>query len=57
MTGGNFGTSVLANEMYSQIFVQFDAGKGSALAVMLFLSVTPIFIYNIRSLKRERSNK
>ena len=57
MTGGNFGTSVLANEMYSQIFVQFDAGKGSALAVMLFLSVTPIFIYNIRSLKRERSSK
>jgi alpha-glucoside transport system permease protein len=57
MTGGNFGTSVLANEMYSQIFVQFDAGKGSALAVMLFLSVTPIFIYNIRSLKKERSNK
>ena len=56
MTGGNFGTSVLANEMYSQIFVQFDAGKGSALAVMLFLSVVPIFIYNIRTLKSEREN-
>jgi alpha-glucoside transport system permease protein len=56
MTGGNFGTSVLANEMYSQIFVQFDAGKGSALAVMLFMSVVPIFIYNIRTLKNERAN-
>jgi alpha-glucoside transport system permease protein len=56
MTGGNFGTSVLANEMYSQIFVQFDAGKGSALAVMLFASVIPIFIYNIRTLKSERAN-
>lgn len=56
MTGGNFGTSVLANEMYSQIFVQFDAGKGSALAVMLFVSVLPIFIYNIRSLRRERAH-
>jgi len=56
MTGGNFGTSVLANEMYSQIFVQFDAGKGSALAVMLFMSVIPIFIYNIRTLKSERAN-
>ena len=30
MTGGNFGTNVLANEMYSQTFVQFDQGKGSA---------------------------
>jgi len=24
MTGGNFSTNVLANEMYSQVFVQFD---------------------------------
>ena len=44
MTGGNFGTNVLANEMYSQVFVQFDQGKGSALAVALFISVTPILI-------------
>lgn len=56
MTGGNFGTNVLANEMFSQVFVQFDQGKGSALAVILFLLVSPILIYNIRSLKRERSH-
>jgi alpha-glucoside transport system permease protein len=57
MTGGNFSTNVLANEMYSQTFVQFDQGKGSALAVILFLLVTPILIYNIRSLRQERANK
>ncbi len=56
MTGGNFGTNVLANEMYSQIFVQFDQGKGSALAVVLFICVTPILIYNIRSIRRERAH-
>jgi alpha-glucoside transport system permease protein len=56
MTGGNFSTNVLANEMYSQTFVQFDQGKGSALAVILFLLVTPILIYNIRSLRRERAH-
>jgi alpha-glucoside transport system permease protein len=56
MTGGNFGTNVLANEMYSQVFVQFDQGKGSALAIVLFLLVTPILIYNIRSLRRERTH-
>ncbi len=56
MTGGNFSTNVLANEMYSRVFVQFDQGKGSALAVILFLLVTPILIYNIRSLRMERSN-
>ena len=56
MTGGNFSTNVLANEMYSQTFVQFDQGKGSALAVVLFLLVTPILIYNSKSLRRERSH-
>lgn len=56
MTGGNFGTNVLANEMYSQTFVQFDQGKGSALAVVLFLLVMPILIYNIKSLRKERTH-
>ena len=56
MTGGNFSTNVLANEMYSRTFVQFDQGKGSALSVVLFLLVTPILIYNIRSLKKERAH-
>ena len=56
MTGGNFSTNVLANEMYSQTFVQFDQGKGSALAVVLFLLVTPILIYNIQSLRKERAH-
>ncbi len=56
MTGGNFGTNVLANEMYSQIFVQFDQGKGSALAVVLFICVMPILIYNICSIRRERAH-
>ena len=56
MTGGNFSTNVLANEMYSQVFVQFDTGKGSALAIVLFLLVTPILVYNIRSLRKERAH-
>jgi alpha-glucoside transport system permease protein len=54
MTGGNFGTQVLANDMYSQTFVQFDNGKGSALAVILFAGVLPLVAYNIVLLRRER---
>jgi alpha-glucoside transport system permease protein len=42
--------------MYSQTFVQFDQGKGSALAVVLFILVTPILVYNIQSLRKERAN-
>ncbi|HEV2346199.1 MAG TPA: sugar ABC transporter permease [Actinocrinis sp.] len=54
MTGGNFGTEVLANDMYSQTFVNFDNGKGSALAVILFAGVLPLVAYNIVLLRRER---
>jgi alpha-glucoside transport system permease protein len=55
MTGGNFGTSVLSNEMWQQTFVQFSYGHGTALAVILFLGVVPLVVYNVRMLRRERS--
>ena len=51
---GPFGTQVLANEMYTQKFVFFDNGRGSALAVILFLAVLPLMIYNVRQLRKER---
>jgi alpha-glucoside transport system permease protein len=55
MTGGNFGTNVLSNEIYSQIFTKFNQGRGAALAIVLFILVTPILIYNIINIRRERS--
>jgi alpha-glucoside transport system permease protein len=51
MTNGNFGTSVVANEFYTQAFRQFDQGLGAALAVILFVLVVPIVVYNIRQLR------
>src|SRR5256885_6074960 len=47
MTGGNFNTQVLANEMYQQSFVFFQVGRGSTLAVILFVAVLPLIGYNI----------
>ena len=55
MTNGNFGTQIIANEMYKQSFVQFDYGRGSALAVILFLGVVPLVAYNIVQLRKERA--
>ena len=57
VTGGNFGTEVLANAMYSQTFVQFNTGRGSALAVILFLGVTPVMVYNVTQLRKERATR
>ncbi|WP_437584085.1 carbohydrate ABC transporter permease [Paramicrobacterium sp. CJ85] len=54
MTAGNFGTSVIANEMYTQAFRANEPGRGSALALVLFVMVLPIVIYNIRVLKKQR---
>jgi alpha-glucoside transport system permease protein len=51
-TGGQFGTSVLAYEFYVQSFRSFNTGLGAALAVLLFLLVTPIVVYNIRQMRR-----
>ncbi|GAA2913379.1 alpha-glucoside transport system permease protein [Microbacterium keratanolyticum] len=54
MTAGNYETSVLANEMYTQ-FTKFEAGRSAALAVILFLLVLPIVIYNARQIQKQRS--
>jgi alpha-glucoside transport system permease protein len=51
MTGGSFDTSVVANEFYSQSFRADNSGLGSALAILLFILVIPIVIYNIRQMR------
>jgi alpha-glucoside transport system permease protein len=51
ITGGQFGTSVVANEFYSQTFRAQNQGLGSALAVLLFVLVVPIVVYNVRQMR------
>ena len=52
MTGGQFGTSVVANEFYVQSFRLSELGMGSALAMILFVLVVPIVIYNVRQMRK-----
>src|SRR5215213_7719087 len=51
MTGGQFDTSVVANEFYSQSFRSNNQGLGAALATLLFILVIPIVAYNIRQMR------
>ena len=53
MTAGANDTSVIANEMYTQ-WKGFETGRSAAFAVVLFLLVMPIIIYNARQLKKQR---
>ena len=55
MTGGQFNTNVIANEFYSQSFRSANQGLGAALAVILFVLVIPIVIYNIRQVRAEEA--
>jgi alpha-glucoside transport system permease protein len=48
MTNGEFSTSVIANEMFDQAFINRDYGIGSALAVLLLIAVLPLMIVNVR---------
>lgn len=54
MTAGNFNTSVIANEMYTQAFRAAEPGRGSALALVLFILVIPIIVYNVRIMRKQR---
>jgi alpha-glucoside transport system permease protein len=53
MTGGRFNTDVVANQMYLQAFQFFDEGRGSVLAVVLFLAVLPMALVNVRNIRKQ----
>lgn len=53
MTNGQFGTQVLANDMFNTAFNNFDTGRGAALAILILVSVLPVMIFNIRKMQEE----
>jgi len=48
MTNGNFGTEVIANRMYKEMFNFNNFGRASAIATVLFLLIIPFMVMNIR---------
>ena len=52
-TGGQFDTGVVATALYDQAFRFGEEGRGSALAVLLFVLVLPIVAYQVRVLRQE----
>jgi alpha-glucoside transport system permease protein len=56
LNNGNFQTDVLARQMYGDLFVTNQVSRGSSLAVILFIVVLPLVLFNIRQLRRERSS-
>lgn len=53
MTGGQYGTNVIAVEFYRQYFTNRNFGYGSAVAIVLLIAVIPVMVYNLRGLKKQ----
>ena len=57
MTNGNYKTNVIANLFFQELFVQQNAGKASAIVVILLVAVIPVLIYQVRHFKREEAER
>jgi alpha-glucoside transport system permease protein len=56
MTGGNFGTDVIAVRMYREMYINFHTGRGTAVATILIIIIIPFIYINIkRFLEQEAS--
>jgi alpha-glucoside transport system permease protein len=55
MTGGNFGTEVIANRMYTEQYINFDTGRAAAIAVVLIVIIVPAMIFNIRRFREQEA--
>lgn len=57
LTQGRNNTDVVANKMYVLSFVEQRQPLGAALAVILFIFVIPIVVYNVRSLRKVKETR
>lgn len=48
MTGGNFHTDVIANRMYTEMYINFNMGRGTAIAVILVIAIIPFIYMNVK---------
>jgi alpha-glucoside transport system permease protein len=55
MTGGQYGTDVIATQFYKQYFTYRQFGIGSAFAVILLIAVLPVMAYNLRQFRESEA--
>ena len=55
MTGGQFGTHVIATQFYRQSFTNQNKGFGAAIAIILLIAVIPVMVYNLRQFREQEA--
>jgi alpha-glucoside transport system permease protein len=57
MTNGNFGTDIIANRMYKELFVFNQFGRGAAAAVVLMLAILPVMWINVKRFREQEATR
>jgi alpha-glucoside transport system permease protein len=55
MTGGNYGTEVIANRMYGEMYIRQQGGRSAAIAVVLILLTVPFMVWNVRRFREQEA--
>lgn len=55
MTGGQYGTNVIANEFFNQRFVYYNTGRASAIAIVLLVLVIPVMYFNLKQFNERKA--
>ena len=57
MTNGRFDSNVIANLFFNELFANSQAGRATAIVVILLLAVIPVLIYQVRHFRAEEANR
>jgi alpha-glucoside transport system permease protein len=57
MTGGNYGTEVIANRMYSEMYQSFRTGRAAAIAIVLVALILPAMYFNIKRIREQEATR
>ncbi len=57
MTGGQFGTEVIATRMYREMYINFHTGRGTAVAVVMIVLIIPFVYLNIKRFLEQEATR
>ena len=57
MTGGNYGTEVIANRIYIEMYTSFKPGRAAAIAIVLIAVIVPAMVFNIRRFREQEATR
>ena len=57
MTNGNYDTDVIGNAFFNALYSEADAGKASAIVLVLMVAILPIMVYQVRQFRAQEANR